>query len=181
LDDLLPLRDFRLYAVCVRYPQELATHVELTRLRDGVYEVRTVGLPLRLIMANQLPEAEPNALLHFFSSHERLWQYGRAHNRPHSTETSTLLYQLFQLYREDLTMSDKLAEFARQTLDELLRTLPAEERLKGLPAEELRKRLPVEERLKGLSADEVLRALSPELRAALRQQLQASGASPPAP
>src|SRR5205807_10230978 len=110
-----------------------------------------------------------------FSAREELLRYGREHYRPHSTETSTLLYQLFRVYSEDPSMSQKLQEFVRETLDELLKSLPAEERLKGLPAEELRKHLPPEERLKGLSAEEVLRALDPATREALARQLKANG------
>ncbi len=74
-------------------------------------------------------------------------------------------------------MSEKLKEFVRQSIDELLQELPAEERLKGLPAEELRKRLSTEERLKGLSAEEVAEALPPEVLAALARKLQANGSS----
>ena len=74
-------------------------------------------------------------------------------------------------------MSQAMQEFVRETIDEVLANLPAEERLKGLPAEELRKRLSAEERLKGLSADEVVRALSPEVREALVRQIKTNGLS----
>ena len=87
-------------------------------------------------------------------------KYGQQHFRPQSPETSTLLYELFRAYSEDPTMPDKLREFVRQSIDELLRSLPAEERLKGLPAEE---------RLKGLSAEEVFQALPPERQERMRQ------------
>jgi hypothetical protein len=65
-------------------------------------------------------------------------------------------------------MSDKLKEYVRQSIDDLLARLPAEE---------LRKRLSVAERLKGLSAEEVVRALPPETLEALAQQLKANGRS----
>ena len=65
-------------------------------------------------------------------------------------------------------MSEKLKEFFRQSIDELLQSLSPEERLKGLPAEE---------RLKGLSADEVIRAIPPEMLDALRRRLQGNGTS----
>jgi hypothetical protein len=81
---------------------------------------------------------------------------------------SSLLLTLFNAYSDEADMPDKLKEFARQTIDELLATLPAEERLKGMPAEE---------RLKGLSADEVLRALPPETLDALARQLKGNGSS----
>lgn len=69
-------------------------------------------------------------------------------------------------------MSEKLQEFVRQSIKELLESLPPEERLKGLPAEERVKGLPVEERLKGLSPEEVLRALPPGTLEAILKRLQ---------
>jgi len=53
-------------------------------------------------------------------------------------------------YSEDPAMSEKLKEFVRQSIDELLRELPAEE---------LRKRLSTGERLKGLPAEDRLRTI----------------------
>jgi hypothetical protein len=123
-------------------------------------------------------QEEHHAMLHLFSAQEELLRYGQEHYRPHSPETSSLLYQLFKAYSEDPAMADKLKEFARQTIDELLKSLPPEERLKGLTAEELRKHLPVEERLKGLTAEEVMKALPPETLEALARQLKANGPSP---
>src|SRR5205807_1407807 len=120
----------------------------------------------------QLPQEEQNAMLHLFSAREELLRYGQEHYRPHSGQTSSLLYKLFKEYYEEPNMPDKLKEFVRETIEEMLGTLSVEERLKGVPTEELRKRLPVEERLKGLSVEEQLRALSQEARAVLVQQLQ---------
>ena len=114
-------------------------------------------------------------MLLLFSAREELLRYGRDHYRPHSAETSTLLYQLIQIYAEDPTMSQKLQEFVRQTIAEMLASLSPEERLKGLPAEELRKYLPPEERLKGLSVEDVLRGLDPATLKALKDHLKANG------
>jgi hypothetical protein len=186
LQDLLPEADFRLFAVCVRYPHNLDQRVPLTRLGEGVYEVRGLGLCLRVIVVNQLPKAEHNAILHLFSAREELLRYAKAHYRPQSPETSSLLYQLFQAYSEEADMSDKLKEFVRQTLTEVLARatpeerlagLTAEERLKGLPAEERLKGLPAEERLKGLSTEEVLRALPPETLEEIARRAKANGSS----
>ena len=66
-------------------------------------------------------------------------------------------------------MSDKLKEYVRESIDNLL---------KSLPPEELRKRLSPEERLKGLSAEEMARALSLEARKALARELMDNGSSP---
>jgi hypothetical protein len=176
-DDLLSEGDFRLFAVCARYPQKLAQQVEMTGLRAGVFEVRALGRAIRVIVVSDLPQEEHNAMLHLFSARQELLRYGKEHYRPRSTETSTLLYQLFKAYSEDPAMSEKLKEFVRQSIDELLRELPAEERLKGLPAEERLKGLPAEERLKGLSAEEVAGALPPEVLAALARKLKANGSA----
>src|SRR6266567_1190500 len=67
MQDLLPEAEFRLYAVSVRYPQGLAQEVPLTRVRDGVYEVRHFTGSLRLVVVHQLPQEEHNAMLHLFS------------------------------------------------------------------------------------------------------------------
>ena len=69
-------------------------------------------------------------------------------------------------YSEDPNMPDKLQQFVRESIDELLKSLPPEERLKGLPPEE---------RLKGLSAEDILRALPPDTREALARHLKANG------
>src|SRR5947209_3622705 len=107
-------------------------------------------------------------MLHLFGAREELLPYGREHYRPHSQQTSTLLYELFKTYSEESDMPDKLKDFVRLRLDELMARLPGEE---------LRKGLSVEERLKGLSAEEVIRALPPDTLEALARQLKANGQS----
>ena len=107
-------------------------------------------------------------MLLLFSAREELLRYGQTHYRAHSKETSSLLLKLFKVYSEDPTMPDKLQEFVRETIDELLASLPPEK---------LREQLSPEERLKGLSAEEILKALPPETREALARQLQANGPS----
>src|SRR5262249_11204126 len=87
-----------------------------------------------------------------------LLRYGATHYRLRSEETSTLLLQLFERYRLEATlMPDMLEQLAEETIEELLKKLPAEKRLKGL------------------SLDDLLAALSPETRAALAQRLKDQG------
>jgi hypothetical protein len=163
MDDLLPETDYRLFAVSVRFPQSLAQRVNLKRVQEGVYEAQHFTGSIRVVVVHQLPRAEHNAMLHLFSAKAELLKYGAEHYRVRSGETSTLLLQLFERYRlEGSLMPDALEEFARETITELLKKLPAEERVKGLS---------LEERLRGLSLD----ALSPELREALAKQLKDSG------
>lgn len=175
--ELIPEANYRLFAVCARFPQGLAKRFSLHPMQAGVYEVREMALRIRIIVVSQLPLAEQNAMLHLFSAQEDLLRYGQEHYRPHSQETSSLLYNLLQEYNEDLDMPEKMKDLVRKTIDEILKTLPAEERLKGLAAEERLKGLAVEERLKGLSAEEVVKALSPEAREALARQLKVSGST----
>ena len=172
LQDLLPESDFRLFAVCARYPQKLAQQVALKAVKEGVYEMQLVTMLVRIIVLNQLPCEEHNSMLLLFSAREDLLRYAREHYRPHSPETSTLLYELFKTYSEDPTMSTKLQEFVRQSIDQLLQSLPPEE---------LRKHLSPEERLKGLSADDVVKGLPPEILETLARQLKANGPAPKQP
>ena len=178
LQDLRPESDYRLFAVCARFPQQLAQQVALIRLQEGVFEVIGFALRVRVIVANQLPQEEQNAMLHLFSARVELLRYGQEHYRPHSRETSLLLYTLFETYEEDTGMSDKLKEFVLQTMDELVERMPLAKRLKGVPKEELLKGLSPEDRLKGLSLDDLLTALSPEARKALAHRLKENGSSP---
>ena len=160
LQTLLPETDYRLFAVCARYPQQLAQRVGLTRVREGVYEAEGLGLRIRVIVVSQLPQQEHNAMLHLFSAREELLRYGQEHYRPHSKETSTLLRELFEAYSEDPDMNEKLQEYVRQSIDKFLKGLSAEKRLEGL------------------SAEEVLKALPPETLEELTRKLKANGSAP---
>jgi hypothetical protein len=190
MQQLLPETDFRLFAVTVRFPQGLAQQVELTRVQDGVYEVRHFTGKLRVIVVHQLPQAEHNAMLHVYSARRDLIVYGGEHYRIRSAETSTLLLQLFQRHlEENPDMADLLEQLTREKLDEIIRSLPPEEvlkrlspqqRLKGLSTDDLLAALSVQQRLKGLSTDDLLAALPPEMREALLRRLKEDG-SPTTP
>ena len=108
-------------------------------------------------------------MLHLFSASEKTLRYGRDHFRPHSKETSTLLYNLFRTYSEDPDMNEKLKEFARESTEKFLKSFTPEKRMEGLSPEE---------RLRGLSPEEIAKALTPEAREALVRQLKANGSSP---
>ena len=158
MQDLLPETDFRLFAVSVRFPQGLARQVALAPVQPGVYEVRHFTGVLRLVVVHELPQQEHNALLHLFSARTDLLRYGAEHYRLRSEETSTLLLQLVQRYRLEVElMPDELAELARETIAELLKTTP------------------LKERIKGVSADELLAALSPEIQEELADRLKDRG------
>ena len=134
--------------------------------RCGVYEVQSLGLSIRVIVVSQLPQEEQNAMLHLFSAREELLRFGRDHYRPYSRETSTVLYDFIDAFREDTNMDQRLKDAIRETKERMLA---------DMTPEELRKRLSVEERLKGLSAEEVAQALPPETLEALVRTHKANG------
>src|SRR5262249_28060197 len=129
-------------------------------------------------VANQLPEEEHNAILHMFSTRPALLAYGVRHYRIRSAETSTLLFDLFKRYQQEaLTMPDMLEEFARETIDRLLKETPPEELRKYLSIGQRLAGLSAEQRLAGLSAEEVVQGLPPEILRALADKLKGNGAS----
>jgi len=163
MQELLPETDFRRFAVCVRFPQNLARIDALRPVREGVYEVICPWVAVRVVVIQQLPQEEHNAMLHLFSARREQLRYATEHYRPRSKETSTLLYELFLAYKEDPEMAAQLEEFVRQSIDELLKKLPPEKRLEGLSPEE---------RLQGLSPEELRVVLE-----AAQRRLRANGSS----
>ncbi len=163
LKNLLPESAFRLYAVCVRFPHNLAQQAPLNRIRDGVYEVPLVTQRIRVIVVQELPQEQQNAFLLLFSTRKEQVQYGQEHYKPRSTEMTTLFYDLFKAYSEDPEMSEALKEYARERLKELLKDVPPKERLEGLSPEE---------RLEGLSPEQLRAVLE-----AAQRRLQANGPS----
>jgi hypothetical protein len=183
MQNLLPPGDFRRFAVCVRTPHNLLQQVQLRRLGPGVYEARHFSGSLRVVVVNELPREEHNAMLLMFSAEEEVVDYAYHHYRPYSPEISTLLLQMINRYRlEGIPMPPTLQELAQRTIDELLKDLPPEKRLEGLPAEELLKRLSPEKRLEGLSPEQRLAGLSPEqlkeLEELARRRLENGGQTP---
>jgi hypothetical protein len=162
MQELLPEADFRLFAVSVRFPARLAQQVELTRLWPGVYEVRHFTGALRVVVIHQLPREEQNALLLLFSAQQEALEYAVAHYARRSEETSTLMLQLWNRYQAEGMTMNELERMARETVEQLLRNMPMEERLKGVPLEALEERVKsvtLEERLKGMPPEERLKLL----------------------
>lgn len=156
LQPLLPESAFRLYAVCARYPHNLAGQVAFAELRQGVYECRRGTDAIRVVVTRELPEEEHNAPLHLFTAVPELVRFGQQHYQQRSDETNTLLERLFKRYQgEGLTMPYTMDDFRRDYRKEILDELTPEERLAGLSREEIAKALSPEERLKGLSDKQI--------------------------
>jgi hypothetical protein len=98
--------------------------------------------------------------LYLFNTRGELLAFGRSNYHIHSRDASTLLLQLFWRAQEEIgAMSSAFEEFARETIDELLKKLPAEKRielLKGLSPQQRLEGLTPEQRVQGLSAEELL-------------------------
>jgi hypothetical protein len=164
---------FRLYPVSARYPRDLARHVPWTEIQQGVYECRRGTDVFRILVAGELPRSANNALLHLFSAAPEQAQFGAAHYKLRTDDSSTLLGRLFALYRkEGLDMPYTMEDFRRDYVKDYLKDLTPQERLKDLTPEELLSAVPVEKRVAGLSPEELLAALSPEQVAVLRKRLQ---------
>jgi len=161
LEKLLPVEDFRLYAVCTREPEKLATEVTLTPLKPGVYETLWGTHKIRIIVLSQMPKTKRNAIWHLFSGIAEKVQYGVENYQWRRSDNSTIINQLYHHYRvEGIAMSYTFQDYYRDFTKENLGLLTAEERLEGLPVEERLKGLPVEERLKGLPPRLLLQSLS---------------------
>jgi hypothetical protein len=162
-DDLLPKSDFRLFAICARFPEGLAKEVALTEVRPGVYEVAWGVRRIGIIVAGELPRTEANAMLHLFSAARELVQYGKEHCRVWSPETSTLVGRLFGGYRvEGLTMPYTREEVVSE----------AKEFLRRDAIRVVVQEMPIEERLAGITPEQRLRGLTPADRELLRQLLE---------
>jgi hypothetical protein len=147
---LLPEADFRLYAICSRYPHNLASAVPLEERQLGVHWCRRGTDVIRVIVVGQLPREEHNAPLHLFSGSAEQVAYGAAHYRQRSEETSTVLYQLVQHFHgKGLEMPYTMEDFKRDFVKEHFKDLTPEEKQEALRA------LPAEERLEGLSREEI--------------------------
>ncbi len=153
---LLPVEDFRLYAVTTRWPEKLATEVAFESLKEGIYETQWGSRRIRIIVLSQVPKVERNAIWQLFSAEAEKVQYGADHYQWRRQNYSKLINKLYQYYHiEGIAMPYTWEDFEREYDQELLERLTPEERLKGLPAEERLKGLPVEARLKGLPAKEI--------------------------
>jgi len=190
LEKLLPMEDFRLYAVCTRKPEKLATTVALKALKRGVYEVQWGGHKIRIIVLSQISKLTRNAIWQLFSGVAEKVRFGASQYLWRRSNHSTVINDLYQYYKVEgiampYTWNDYYKDFTKRHLDQLpkealleklsvedrlkglpaeirLKGLPAETRLKGLPAEARLKGLPVETRLKGLPAEALLQKLSVE-------------------
>ncbi len=159
---LLPEEQFRLYAVCARFPHNLAGQTQWQERQAGVYDCRWGTDVVRVIVVGELPREAHNAPLHLFSAAPGLVDFASHAYQRRSKDTSNLLGELFEgLRHEGLTMSYTMVDFRRDFFKKHFLRMTSEEQLdmlQSLPAdkqEELLKSLSPDRRLAGLSAEEI--------------------------
>jgi hypothetical protein len=165
LDDLLPLQQFQLYAVSTRYPQKLLSkEKDFKKLSEGVFDLKWGNRLIRLLVLNQIPLEQHNALWLLFNGKPQSFYYGNQHYKWHDPRQKAVLNKIFELYQmEGAIMPYTLEDFEKDYTREHLHLLSPQERLKGLPSEE---------RLKGLSLEEVLSKYPQEVVDAYLLQLK---------
>jgi hypothetical protein len=160
--DLLPEERFGLYAVCARFPHNLAGQVPWQQVQAGVYDCHWGLDSVRVIVAGELPREAHNAPLHLFSASPELVGFASGAYRRRSENTSGLLGQLFQRFEgEGIHMAFTMEDFRRQFVKEHFAELTTEEQAEVLRAvppevkEEVLQSLPADRRLAGLSEEEI--------------------------
>jgi hypothetical protein len=147
---LLPEDHFRLFAVCARFPQYLSSQVPWQCRQPGVYHCQWGTDALTVLVASELSREVHNAPLHLFSASPELVNFGGRTYQRCSETTSQLLGQLFErLKSEGFAMSYTMEDFKRDYHREQLLKLTPEKR------QEILKSLPLEERLAGASPEQI--------------------------
>lgn len=164
---LLPESKFRLYAVCTRYPQQLAKKVSLTTVQTGVYEATCCfDTTVRIIVTSKVPKTANNTLWQLFSGVADQFQYAQRHHHWRNPETSTVINQMYQHYTiEGVFMPYTMEDYRRDAKQFLIQQVREnlDMVLEELPPEEIVKRLSPKTRLQGLSPETRLQGLSPEV------------------
>jgi len=152
LNSLLSPQQFQLYAVSTRYPQKLLTKEQsFTKLSEGVFDLKWGHRYVRLLVLNQIPLEQHNALWLLFDGKAQDFYYGTQHYKWRDLHQKAVLNKLYELYHlEGAIMPYTMEDFMQEYLEEKVHLLPPEKRLEGLS---------LEERLKGLAPKEILQRL----------------------
>jgi hypothetical protein len=145
-----PEDEFQLYAVSTRYPEKLASQVDLVPGDPGIYDVRWGIRNIRIIVLSRISPTERNAPWLMFSAESEKVQFGAAKYRwkrpaggiinklfkKYKTEGVTIMPYTFEDYQREVK-EEVLKSLTREDIEQLLKGLKPEERLKGLNPEEI--------------------------------------------
>jgi len=164
---LLPIEQFQPYAICTRLPHQLRREEKLNlvkKLQAGVYEKWSASRPIRIIVLNQIPPHERNALWLLFSCQAEGFTFGDKHYHWRNPRAQELLNQFYALYKEEgIVMPYTLDDYYREYTVPYIKSLPVADRLQGLPSEEV---------FKWLLSEHGMNKLSPEIIDELLSKLQ---------
>lgn len=119
---LLPKSQFQLYAICTRFPENLARDYVLTQRQAGVYTVSWGSHQVWLIVLSRIPIAEHNALWNLFSNVQENVEHAAEQYHSQPNDISSIINRLFEFYKlEGLYVAYTMADFHR---DYLLEELP---------------------------------------------------------
>ena len=174
LDKLLPKADFRLYAVCTRYPRKLANCVTLRQHEKGIYDFRWGGRrDIRLIVTSLVALKKRNALWLMFGTVQKNIKFGVACYKGKMDEMSSAINQLLVKYNTEgiiampYTVEDYRKELKENvlnslTLDEILEKYSRDEILEKYSRDEILEKYSRDEILEKYSRDEILEKYSPD-------------------
>ena len=171
LKKLLPEEDFRLYAVCTRFPEKLEKQTVLTPVSEGVYDLKWGIRNIRLIVTYRIAMEKKNAVWLMFSDVRGIVKYGASNYRGKLKEMNTAIRRLLGNYGiEGITdMPYTVEDFRKDAIREAFGYMTPAEMAEKFP-DELIAKLPPMKRLIGLPPEEIFRAFSPEeIRAYLKK------------
>ena len=154
---LLPVEDFRLLAVCTRFPEKLARQMPLQARKPGVLDIQWGTRWIRVIVLSAVEPVPRNALWELFSAVQSRVQQGRASYRWKQKKLSSVLEKLYNQYQvEGMNMPYTVEDYERDLLDEIVTTIPPDKVLRRYQPEDRLRGLPPEDRLRGLPPEELL-------------------------
>lgn len=181
LDHLMPEESFRLFAVCTRFPEKLASQITWQEVGPGQYDVPWGTDTIRVLVLNEVPAKDQNAFWNLFSAERKRIEFGAARYRDRPSDASSLLKLLYLNYQKEGIMPYTKQDFWHDLTKEHLDSLSPDERLAGMSPDARLAGMSPDERLAGMSPDELLAAMPMEqLREVVRKGEQRL-AQPPEP
>lgn len=138
LEKLLPDESFRLFAIATRFPEKLASQVILQPLQPGVYDVRWGTDTIRMLVLNQIPAAEHNALLNLFSAEPERVASGAMRIQTRVANLSVVLGELIEACLGELGMPPTLEEIVRESEARFLNLIPKSRLVDAISEKDLR-------------------------------------------
>jgi hypothetical protein len=158
---LLPETNFQLYAVCTRYPRNLAKKYPLDFKKEGVYELAWGSKVIRVIVLSRIPQTQRNTMWQLFSSVLEKFDYAKTHHKWRNSELSSIINQLYRHYcAEGVFMSYTVEDYLRETREQVLNSLTLEEIVKKRSQEEVVKAFTSPDVLKSLPIEVIEEYLS---------------------